>query len=158
MIIDLEDYDWWKNNLKIQINNKGYARKKINGKHKLMHRVYMEYKTGQPIPNGLIVHHKNGNRLDNRFRNLEITTYLVNNQNINTLRNARYKPYLRKEKRNNNTYNIWRVDFRIMGRRITCSNKLYDKCIEKRNYIFMFNGLPIPEYIDIHKELKNRLY
>lgn len=145
MIIDMEDYDWWKNKLKIQLNNKGYARKKIRGKDRLMHRVYMEYKTGKPIPDNLVVHHKNGNRLDNRFRNLEITTQMVNSQTINTLKKPKYKPYLEVKNDNGKKTTQWRVKFRVMGKWHTANSIDYKVCIQKRNKIFEELGLPVPD-------------
>lgn len=54
----------------IYTNGKGrYKRKIVNGKNKLFHRFVWEFYNG-PIPKGYIIHHKNGNKLDNRLENL----------------------------------------------------------------------------------------
>src|SRR3990167_5692086 len=78
-LVDDEDFEWlsvysW------QFHNKGYANriegwKKGNRHHILMHRQIM-----QP-PNGLVVDHINGNRLDNRRSNLRICEYWQNGKN-----------------------------------------------------------------------------
>ena len=49
---------------------------RITGPTVLMHRFIMK------PPPGLIVHHINGNGLDNRRRNLEIASYSYNNMEI----------------------------------------------------------------------------
>jgi len=47
----------------------------INGKGYQMSHLVWQWKTGNPIPKGFIIHHINGNRQDNRFGNL----YLMQN-------------------------------------------------------------------------------
>ena len=42
------------------------------------HRFVYECVTGKPIPEGLVVNHKNGNKSDNRFDNLEVVTLSEN--------------------------------------------------------------------------------
>lgn len=51
----------------------GYKLISINGKQVREHRYLWEQANG-PIPKGLIVHHKNGQKQDNRLENLELVT------------------------------------------------------------------------------------
>jgi hypothetical protein len=51
----------------------GYRLICIDGIQRREHRVIWERANG-PIPKGMILHHKNGNKLDNRLENLELTT------------------------------------------------------------------------------------
>lgn len=65
-------------------NNKGYritGYRDENGKvrDRTIHRIVAEAFIG-PIPEGMVVNHKNGNILDNRVENLEIVTPLENSQ------------------------------------------------------------------------------
>lgn len=54
------------------INNAGYIATKIDGKHKLQHRLVMEQHLGRKLESNERVHHKNGIRDDNRIENLEL--------------------------------------------------------------------------------------
>jgi hypothetical protein len=49
-----------------------YKTVKIAGKTKLLHRHLMEQQLGRPLAAGEHVHHKNGDRYDNRLENLEV--------------------------------------------------------------------------------------
>ena len=52
-----------------------YKTCKINGKTKLLHRHLMEQQIGRALLPGEHVHHKNGDRWDNRMENLELLTH-----------------------------------------------------------------------------------
>lgn len=56
------------------IDTGGYKRMRQNGKTVLEHRAVMEKILGRPLLQDESIHHKNGDRLDNRPCNLEIWT------------------------------------------------------------------------------------
>ena len=57
-----------------QISSWGYKMITRNGKKVYEHRVIMEEHLGRKLTRGEEVHHKNGNKLDNRIENLELLT------------------------------------------------------------------------------------
>lgn len=67
---------------------KGYAYRKREKKTLLMHRLIM----GEPV--GHVIDHMNGNGLDNRRKNLRITTLGANTVNTAKLRNGATSKYV----------------------------------------------------------------
>jgi len=63
------------------INRFGYRLVRYNGKQVLEHRMIMEKHLGRKLSKLEIVHHINGNRLDNRIKNL----FLMNSSKHNKL-------------------------------------------------------------------------
>ena len=57
---------------KFNVTADGYRYARHNGKNRLAHRIVMEQLIGRPLTADEAVHHKNGDRLDNRPENLEL--------------------------------------------------------------------------------------
>ncbi len=58
----------------------GYMRIGINGKKWLMHRLVWETRVGK-IPEGFFIHHKDGNKLNNKISNLELLSPKAHTKN-----------------------------------------------------------------------------
>ena len=54
---------------KVCIDNEGYYSVALNGKHHRLHRLIYEAFVGD-IPDGFVIDHKNGNKLDNSLDNI----------------------------------------------------------------------------------------
>ena len=57
------------------INQKGYREIKVNNENKKEHRIIMEMHIGRKLLETEDVHHKNGDKLDNRISNLDIISH-----------------------------------------------------------------------------------
>ncbi len=60
------------------VNASGYRRTHgsgRSGKQRLVHRQVVEKRIGRPLKDSEVVHHRNGDRLDNRIDNLQVMTY-----------------------------------------------------------------------------------
>jgi len=57
------------------MENQGYLYFTNEYKKIYIHKYMMEIYLGHPIPKGIIVHHKNGNKHDNRIENFEMLTW-----------------------------------------------------------------------------------
>ncbi|CAL8471365.1 g10907 [Coccomyxa elongata] len=78
--VDKGDYDKYAKGLSLSLlYTQGHAYARID-RNRLLHRVIKK------APPGLVVHHKNNNRLDNRRGNLELMTH-----SHNVAQQARYK-------------------------------------------------------------------
>jgi hypothetical protein len=66
---------WNKNQGLGWIDSRGYKAFKVDNKTRREHRLVMEKHLGRPLDKSEVVHHINGNKLDNRIKNLEITEH-----------------------------------------------------------------------------------
>lgn len=58
------------------ITPKGYRRIGVGGKQRMEHVLVWEHARG-PVPDGFQVHHRSGNKIDNRLENLELVDALT---------------------------------------------------------------------------------
>lgn len=58
----------------VVLSSSGYVTVRVDGKRKLQHRLVMAHVIGRPLKPTERIHHKNGNRQDNRPENLELWT------------------------------------------------------------------------------------
>ena len=65
---------------KFRVGNHGYYVGVVNGKTTLLHRLIYEEAHGK-VPRGHEVHHKNGNKTDNRLENLEMLSSVEHGRN-----------------------------------------------------------------------------
>ena len=60
-----------------------YKKISVDGETLLLHRYVMACHLGRQIPTGMVVHHVNGDRLDNRIENLELMTHQQHSEHHN---------------------------------------------------------------------------
>lgn len=72
--IKVKNKAWFKKKDKIKPTKKGYLRRRINGKMTRLHRHIMEQHLGRKLSSEEIVHHKDGNKLNNNISNLVVMT------------------------------------------------------------------------------------
>lgn len=92
------------------LGSNGYARRNLNGKAILMHRVIV----GLSPADGLQVDHINRNRLDNRRANLRIVTHQENHQNRGPTRGHKYCGVYFAPKKNRT--GRWRARIKVDGK------------------------------------------
>lgn len=63
------------------LNGEGYATFRINGKTRRAHRVIMEQHIGRKLLPTEIIHHIDGNKVNNSIGNLELTTFAEHTKN-----------------------------------------------------------------------------
>lgn len=81
--VDDDDYKKY-NHLRWYMSDTGYAVRRYNGETYRLHRLIMN------CPEGMVVDHLNGDRLDNRKCNLRICTQLENAKNIHNVKGYCY--------------------------------------------------------------------
>ena len=84
---------------KCHLNEKGYLFRCVNGKRIYLHRFIVECYIGRKLKKNEIVHHIDGNVLNNNIMNLEVMTQSIHFSNLKG--NKYYK--LRKHNRNGNS-------------------------------------------------------
>jgi hypothetical protein len=63
------------------VGNRGYVKVTIDRKYCLGHRLAWILHSNAPIPPGIEIDHKNGNRSDNKWTNLRLATFNQNRRN-----------------------------------------------------------------------------
>jgi hypothetical protein len=69
------------------VTSHGYLRLFVAEYHDYAHRLAWLYMTGTFPPDGYVIDHKNGDKLDNRFVNLRLASETQNRQNVGLRRN-----------------------------------------------------------------------
>ena len=69
----------------------GYPGKKYRGRYAYEHSVVWWQTTGQVVPEGQLLHHKNEDKHDNRFKNLELKSTAKHNADHNTITPVKLK-------------------------------------------------------------------
>lgn len=120
-IVDDDIYHKYKNH-KMHCSPRGYV---IFGHNKVLHREIMT------PPKGMVVDHKNHNKLDNRRCNLRVCTYSDNNKN------RKCKNYFW-----DNTHKYWVVTMRKNGK---CHSRIYHSEEEAKKIAKEWSSGKIPE-------------
>jgi hypothetical protein len=85
-------YGWYGNIMKPKEMSNGYLQVGCyhEGRYhwELVHRLVYEGITGEPIPEGLVINHKDGNRKNNKISNLEVVTHKQNAEHRNNVLNS----------------------------------------------------------------------
>lgn len=131
--IDSEDFDLVFDN-KINLDSEGYARL---GKNRL-HRIIYQRVINSEIPKGLVIDHKNGNKLDNRRYNLRICTISQNNMNQKKTRGTSIYKGVYWNKSKQKWYSQIKVDSKVKYLGLSITEK--EAAIKYNNAAILFHG------------------
>lgn len=117
--------------------NNSYKQLRINGKHIDEHRYIMEQHLGRELGRYEYVHHKNGNKRDNRIENLEIMTPLEHNR--------KHFEKLAKTKICIECGKEFEPPIKHRSRNVLCSKECW---IKHQKKVSPFQNIPIASYKD----------
>ena len=118
----------------------GYCQIKFNGMRIYYHAIVWALTTGEDIPEGIQIDHINGNRIDNRFENLRLSTNRENGQNMKVHRAGKLVGCSFDKVRG-----MYTTSIQIGGTRITLGR--YDTEEEAHN-VYVRACEHIEEYVD----------
>lgn len=128
--VDDDDYKKY-NHLRWHMSDTGYAVRRYNGETYRLHRLIMN------CPEGMVVDHLNGDRLDNRKCNLRICTQLENAKNIHNVKGYCYDKAKKKYMVRYNRKYYGRYETEEEAKRayqLACSGVEY-KTTRRKNYM-----------------------
>ena len=154
MLIDDQDYDrfiqhkWYIHQgyaLTVKHISGSHTKDSIIQKNLVAHRYVFELEKGD----GVVIDHKNGNKLDNRRENLRLTGYKENSWNSKRLPNA--AGYIGVQKQSENSFHSMASGMSLgYYKTARIAALAYDKFIrEQRGEFAVFNFPEITDYSDV---------